>query len=391
MGSIQESEMKIGIVGFGIGGATAAASMVRRGLDVTVFEQASEVREVGAGVATWPNTIRLLKRMGIDERMAEIGCELGDNPIRTPDGTIQHHVYQRTYDGTTGYYFHRAELLKAIASLVPEDRIRLGSRCVRAVTDGQGAELELENGEVHQFDVLIGADGIKSVTINAVTDATPPIYSNLAAYRGLVPNQGDAHLDFGTLWTDRKRYLVAFPVSGGRLINFVGVVPTPGRPDESWFMSGDKADLLGHFGTWDPKVRAIIGGVSETFLWGLYYREPLERIVEGRIALMGDAAHPMLIHAGQGVAMALEDGVALGVLLDGATPENIQARLHAYEQLRLPRATAVQTLSRRNAQFIHEVFPLDDGVPRPDRMSPVEWIVDYDVEAEAEKVLSQLQ
>jgi salicylate hydroxylase len=382
--------MKIGIVGFGIGGATAAASLALRGLDVTIFEQASEVREVGAGVATWPNTIRLLNRMGIADRLAEIGCALGDNPIRSPDGTIRHHVYQHTYDGTTGYYFHRAELLEAIASLVPPECVKLGSRCVRATTDRDGCELELESGEIHQFDILIGADGIKSVTIDAVTQATPPIYSNLAAYRGLVPNEGEARLEFGTLWTDRKNYLVAFPVSGGKLINFVGVVPTPGRPEESWFMSGDKADLVAQFGAWDPKVRAIIDGVSETFLWGLYFREPLEQIVKGRIALMGDAAHPMLIHAGQGVAMALEDGVALGALLDGANSANIDQRLRAYESLRLPRATEVQTLSRRNAQFIHEAFPLDEGVSRPDRMSEVDWIVNYDVEAEAEKLASQI-
>jgi salicylate hydroxylase len=379
--------MKIGIVGFGIGGATAAASMVRRGLDVTVFEQASEVREVGAGVATWPNTIRLLKRMGIAERMAEIGCELGDSPIRSPDGTIQHNVYQDTYDDTKGYYFHRAELLETLASLVPPDRVRLGSRCVRAETFEDGAEIELENGDVHHFDLIIGADGIRSVTIDAVTPATAPIYSNLAAYRGLVPNEGAARLDIGTLWTDRKKYLVAFPVSGGRLINFVGVVPTPGKPEESWFMAGSKADLLEEYKSWDPKVRAIIGEVSETFRWGLYFREPLERIVRGRIALMGDAAHPMLINAGQGVAMALEDGVALGVLLEGATPANIAERLSAYERLRLPRATAVQTLSRRNAQFMHEDFPMDEGVPRPERASEVDWIVNYDVEAEAVKLL----
>ena len=273
---------------------------------------------------------------------------------------------------------------------MPADRVRLGSRCVRARTDSAGAELELENGEVHRFDVLIGADGIKSVTIDAVTDATPPIYSNLAAYRGLVPNEGAGRLDFGTLWTDRRRYFVAFPVSGGRLVNFVGVVPTPGRPEESWFMTGSKADLLEEFKDWAPKIRALIDAVTETFRWGLYFRDPLEQIVHGRIALMGDAAHPMLINAGQGVAMALEDGVALGVLLEGATPANIDERLRAYEQLRLPRVTAVQTLSRRNAQFMHADFPMEEGVTRPDRASQVDWIVNYDVELEAAKRIEEM-
>jgi salicylate hydroxylase len=381
--------LRIGIVGLGIGGAAAAAAMTRRGLDVTLFEQASAVREVGAGIATWPNTVRLLKRLGLGTVLHEIGWPVGNNPIRDPSGRILHYVpSSSSYDDALGYYLHRAELLTAIVSLVEPNRIRLGRRCVSLEQRGEQVSVHLQNGERHTFDVVIGADGIHSVAINAVTASRPPIYSNLAAYRGLVRNEGEDRLDMGTLWTDRKKYFVAFPISRGRLVNFVGVVPTEGLPEESWFMTGSKEALSREYANWDPMLRGIIDKVDETFRWGLYFREPLPRIVRGRIALMGDAAHPMLINAGQGAGQALEDAFALAVLLDGASRETVVERLSLYERLRLGRATAVQQLSRRNAQFMHDAMPLRPGETRPDRMSRVDWIVDYDVEREAEALLT---
>ncbi|HZV05813.1 MAG TPA: FAD-dependent monooxygenase [Gemmataceae bacterium] len=380
--------LKIGIIGLGIGGAAAAAAMTRRGLDVTVFEQAAEIREVGAGIATWPNSVRLLRRLGLGKILHEIGWPVGNNPIRDSSGTILHYVPSASsYDDTLGYYVHRAELLATIISIVEPHRVRLGSRCIGLEQNGWEVSVHLENGERHAFDVVIGADGIHSVAIDAVVVGGPPVYSNLAAYRGLVSNDGNERLEAGTLWTDRKKYFVAFPISGGRLVNFVGVVPTEGLPEESWFKTGSKEALSREYAGWDPVLRRIIDKVGETFRWGLYFRNPLPRIVNGRVALLGDAAHPMLINAGQGAGQALEDGFALAVLLDGATRETVEDRLELYGRLRLGRATEVQQLSLRNAQFMHEAMVLSPGETRPDRMSPVDWIVNYDVEREAEAIL----
>lgn len=379
--------MRIGIVGLGIGGATAAAAMVVRGMDVTIFEQAPEIREVGAGVATWPNTIRLLNRMGIKDALATVGCSNLNYPIRDAAGTIIQPIVVQSYDETEGYYFHRAELLETITSLIPRDRVRLGSRCRSVAQDGDEVIVTLEDGRTEAFDVVIGADGIKSNVIQAVTDAAAPNYSNLAAYRGLVRNEGAARLEHGNMWNNREKYLVAFPVSGGSLINFAAVVPTPTQPDESWFMTGSKADLAAEFAGWDAKLTAILDAVDTTFRWGLYYRHALPHIVRGRVALLGDAGHPMLIHAGQGVGQAMEDGVALAVLLDNAKPDQVEERLRLYEALRLPRASAVQSLSYRNAQFSHAVVPVADGEERPPRAADLQWIFDYDVEREAEALL----
>ena len=381
--------MRIGIAGLGIGGATAGAAMVRRGIDVTIFEQASEIREVGAGIGIWPNTVRSFIRLGLGDKLAEIGCPVGRNAIRDSSGRITHYVPSTAHDDTPGYYLHRAELLQTVASLIPSDRIRLGRHCARIEQRGETVQVFFDDGSTDAFDAVIGADGIRSTTIAAVTEASSPIYSNLAAYRGLVPNDGKERLETASLWTDREKYFIAFPVSGGRLANFVGVVPTEGKPEESWFMSGSKHDLAAEYGTWDPVVRGIIDKVPATFRWGLYFREPLERIVKGRIALLGDAAHPMLINAGQGAGQAIEDGFSLAVLLEGANSETVESRLRMYEALRLPRATEVQSLSRRNAQFMHKAFPLTPGEQRPERMSTMEWIVNFDVEREAAALLAQ--
>jgi salicylate hydroxylase len=380
--------MKIGIVGLGLGGATAAAAMARRGLNFNVFEQVPQIREVGAGVATWPNTVRLMNRLGLADRLSQIGCAAGSNPIRNAAGKVLHHVPPKSYDDTNGYCLHRAELLQCLAALIPPDRIRLNSRCVAVSIVGETVAVTLQDGSCESFDVLIGADGIHSTIAPLVTQEVEPIYSNLAAYRGLVINDPEDRFEEGTLWTDRRKYFVAFPVSGGRLINFVGVVPTPGTPEESWFMEGRTEDLRAEYASWDPAIGRILSRVETTFRWGLYYRNPTPNMVRGRLALMGDAAHPMLINAGQGVGQAIEDGVALAVLLDGARAADVEERLRLYEHMRLPRATAVQDLSRRNAQFMHEVFPLQPGESRPERASPVEWILDYDVEREAERLLA---
>jgi salicylate hydroxylase len=382
--------MRIGIVGLGLGGATAAAALHRYGADVTVFEQAPEIREVGAGIATWPNTIRLLRRLGLEAAMQAIGTRTQNPPVRTAAGDVLHRMSTESYDDTPGYCFHRAELLNTIAALVPANRVKLGRRCIGAREEAHQVELRFDNDTSEVFDVVIAADGIKSTLLGSVVAPSHPKFSNLVAYRGLVPNTPDIALDNGNLWTNRERYLVAFPVSGGTRVNFAGFVPTQDPPEESWFMQGSRSDLAAEFAGWDPVVGRIIAAVTETFRWGVYFREPLPRITSRRIALLGDAAHPMLPHAGQGVGQAIEDAFALGEILRDSKSSEVPDRLAAYEALRLPRATAVQSASRANAEFLHKAFPIAPGATRPERASPTEWIINYDVVSEANRRLDEL-
>ncbi|MTD56552.1 FAD-dependent oxidoreductase [Amycolatopsis pithecellobii] len=384
--------MRIGVLGLGLGGATAAATLSRRGHEVVVFEQAPEIKEVGAGIASWPNSVRLLRRLGISDRLAEIGAVRRQREVLDQHGNWIGDFAGESSDGTPAYFFHRAELLSTISGLVPSDSVRLGRRCEAVEESPTSVRLRFSSGPDEEVDLLVGADGIRSVAQGAVVPPAPPVYSNLVAYRGLVPAEDTDSpiLGRGGVWTNREKYFLAFPVSAGRQINFVGVTPTDGLPDESWFAEADKDDLRREFLDWDPVIMSVIDRVAGTFRWGLYFRSPLPRMVSNRIALLGDAAHPMLIHAGQGAGQAIEDAFALAVLLEGAKPEDVPDRLQEYERLRLPRATQVQLASRRNAQFLHHAFPLADGEQRPTGLFDPSWISEYDAEQEALRVDSKL-
>jgi salicylate hydroxylase len=192
------------------------------------------------------------------------------------------------------------------------------------------------------------------------------------------------------LWTDQESYFVAYPVSSGKRVNFSGFVPANGLPEESWFAQGDRNELIDWFKTWDPLIGRIVSAVDTTFRWGLYYRDPLPHITSRRIALMGDAAHPMLPAAGSGAAQAIEDAFALAELLRDCTAAQVPERLKIYEKLRLPRASKVQGIAIHNAQFMHKTFPVEPGKERPNRSSlEMGPMMNYDVVAEAQKSLKE--
>jgi salicylate hydroxylase len=382
--------MRIAIIGLGLGGSSAAAALLQYGLDVKVFEQAPEIKEVGAGIASSPPTIRLLARLGIEEKLAAIGAPAYGTGARNKAGEVLHELAPRLPPGAKpGYFFHRAELLETIASVIPRDRIKLGQRCVAVREDADRVELKFENGSSESFDLVIGADGIKSVTLGSVVPPAPPKFSNLVAYRGLISND-ELKLTDGYLWTDQESYFVAYPVSSGKRVNFSGFVPTNGLPEESWFAQGDRNELIDWFKTWDPLIGRIVSAVDTTFRWGLYYRDPLPHITSRRIALMGDAAHPMLPAAGSGAAQAIEDAFALAELLRDCTAAQVPERLKIYEKLRLPRASKVQGIAIHNAQFMHKTFPVEPGKERPNRSSlEMGPMMNYDVVAEAQKSLKE--
>lgn len=383
-------KLRIAIVGLGIAGATLAAILTKRGRSVSIFEQTSEIREVGAGIALWPNSVRLLKRLGLEEDLERIGAVRTTSPIYSSSGTLlQELPTVSPVDGTTGYFAHRAELLATLAGIVPGDCVHLSKRCVSVRQNELEVEVSFADGSSESFDVLIAADGIHSTVLPEVAgNVPPPTYSGLAAYRGIVPNAARFGLTTGPLWTDNERYFVAFPMSGGKSVNFVGVVPMPGLPEESWLREGRKEMLRSEFAGWPSQVVSIIEAVNSTFLWGLYFREPLPKIVSGRVALMGDAAHPMLIHAGMGAGQGIEDAFALAVLLENIDPIQVSERLLIYQACRFERATAVQAMTRGNAMFLHRKAFGRADIPPPKGMGDTGWVIEHDAEAVARSALS---
>jgi salicylate hydroxylase len=283
---------------------------------------------------------------------------------------------------------HRAALLEALRELVPRDAIRLGRRCVAAHDDGEEVELRFDAAPPLRTDVLVGADGIHSTIRRAVARPAPPSFSGLAAYRCIVPGAAApalAHRPVFTSWLGPGRHVVHYPVSPGGDVNVIAVVPARDWRTESWVAEGSTAAFAAEFAGWDPRVAQLIEGAPRAFLYALYDREPLERWAAGHIALLGDAAHPMLPFFAQGAGQAIEDAAVLARCLTDGGSGRIAPSLLRYEEARWARASRVQRISRGRSARNH----LADGEEQRRRdaelasADPVErdaWLYGHDAE-----------
>jgi salicylate hydroxylase len=412
---------RIAIVGGGIGGLAAAAFLHRAGLPCTVYEQASELREVGAGVVVAPNAARLLRKLGALDELARraVRLETGWEFRRWQDGTVLSWenldtACEELY-GEHTYAVHRADLLEVIRLAVPAGAVRLGKRVTQvdgtaggagtgstavAPTAGAGdasgrdagdpyrsgpVTLRFAGGESVEADIVIGADGIHSVVRRALAQAVPPTYSGLCAFRALVPAERApefARRPAHVLWLGPDHHLVHYPVSAGRYVNLVAFAPAGGYTTESWTATATVEEFLAEFTGWDTRLTGLIEAAGTPGRWALLDRAPLPRWSEGCVTLLGDAAHPMFPFFAQGAAQAIEDGAVLArCLADGiADPA---AALRAYEAERLPRASRLQEISHARMHVNHlpdgpEQRTRDAGFAGTDPLVANGWIYAYD-------------
>jgi salicylate hydroxylase len=356
------------VVGAGIGGLTAALALRAAGLDVTVYEQADALREVGAGIQLAPNATRLLHRLGLAAARARVGVrpdaiehrrwQDGRVLLRQPLGE----TCERTF-GAPYYHLYRPDLLEVLAGALPAGVVRLGHRCAGIAQDANAVTLTFDGGVTARADVAIGADGIHSTIRSLLLGPESPRFSGSIAYRGLVPAGRLAPLELPRCshgWLGPGRHFVHYYVgAGARLVNFVAIVPAGDWRVESWSATGEVADAVAEFEGWHPTVRAIIGAAERTHRWALYDREPLATWSAGRVTLLGDAAHAMLPFMAQGACQAVEDAVVLAACLSAAEPEAVGGALRRYETIRKPRVWEVQRASYRNATTYH--LPDGDG------------------------------
>jgi salicylate hydroxylase len=378
--------LRAAIVGGGIGGLSAANALLRRGIEVTVFEQARALGEVGAGVFIYPNSLRQLERMGFAEALAAVGAKVGHgSEYCRMDGSVVGPILTTDSSGWNGMYgMHRADLLNVLASALPASAIRTDHRCIGFEQDERIARLHFANGASAEADVVIAADGIQSVLQRHVVAPQLPEYSGVRAYRGLLAREKlpqwreRAH----QVWMGDGKHFMVFPVRSGTLLNYVGFVPTRTETIESWSAPGDRNELAASFQGWDPHVTALLDQVETCFWWGLYDRRPLASWTNGRLALLGDAAHAMLPHLGQGANQAIEDGVALAVLLDNCAHAEVPARLKRYEQLRRVRTDVVQAEARQNGLRYDSRYANLEQRDREIKNAAEfrKWLYDYDVE-----------
>jgi len=344
--------LKVAVCGGGIGGLFAANALIAHGLAVDVYEQAPALGEVGAGVFMTPNSVRHLYRLGLGPAVEKWGARVGAaSRYFRQDGTPIAPVQVTDSSGWNATFgMHRADLVEFLAKSLPAGVVHTGHRCVGYDEQDGAARLTFANGVVAAADAVVAADGIHSELRPYVFPPSRPVFHGTVSYRGIVSldRLPEWPTDAWQMWLGKGKHFLTFPVRAGTLINYVGFVPADQEMKESWSAAGDPDVLRGEFAGWDPRIETVLRQVERTFRWALYDREPLPGWSKGRLTLLGDAAHPMLPHLGQGANQSIEDGMALATILARADRDSAPAALLAYERLRRERVAEVQRGSREN-------------------------------------------
>jgi salicylate hydroxylase len=351
------------IAGGGIGGLTAALALLRRGFDVDVYEQAAELREVGAGLQISANGNRVLHELGVSEALHALACEAAGKEVRLWNtgqtwklfdlGAVSVERYGFPY-----YTVYRPDLLAVLADAVRRekpDAIHLNAKCTGLSQDTDGVTLRFEGGEA-RGDVLVGADGVHSRVRQTLFGADAPQSTGLMAWRGTISMErlpARMRRLVGTNWIGPGAHVVHYPVHRGELMNFVGVVERDDWRVESWTARGTCAECHADFPGWHDDVHLMIANIATPFKWALMGRAPLAEWTVGRATLLGDACHPTLPFLAQGAVMALEDGFILARALaaDADAPETA---LRRYENARKARTARIVQGSAENSRRFHD-------------------------------------
>lgn len=355
--------MRIAIVGAGIGGLTAALALLRRGFDVTVYEQAEELREVGAGLQISANGTRVFAALGIlDTILAQSFCPVGKE-IRLWSTGQTWKLFDLGPQSVERYgapylTIHRNDLHTVLADAVRAirpDAIRLASRCVDVEQGAGGVTLRFAAGPAERYDLAVGADGVHSVIRQKLFGEMAAHFTGIVAWRGVIPmDRLPTHLvrDVGVNWIGPGGHIVNYPIRRGELMNFSSVVENQDWKTESWSSPSTVEACLADYPGWHEDVHAYIRAIPQPFRWALLSRQPLDNWSVGRVTLLGDAAHPMLPFLASGAAMAIEDGFVLARALEAYGDDHAQA-LTAYQQARIPRTTRVVQGASANAGRFH--------------------------------------
>jgi salicylate hydroxylase len=356
--------MRVLVIGGGIGGMATAIALEQAGLDPLVFEAVDELAEIGAGIGMHANAMRVMNQLGAGDHIREHGVRIDSGEWRRLDSGET--IFTQEYAGMAEHYgehyicMHRADLLESLRRRVAPDRVRLGMRLVGVEQHGQGVVARFESGEEAHGDMLVGADGLRSTVRRLLFGEQPARFTGFAAWRGIIPMEamppGFAHTI--VTWPGSGRHGMTYPIRP-TLQTFNGFVPTGEILREEWGPSGDLADLRRSFAGATGEVLRIIDLIGEALITPIYFRDPLPVWGDGRIVLLGDAAHPTPPSAGQGGAMALEDAVTLAACLRRAGgPVGVPAALREYAARRQPRTAGMLAAARINFGMFNEPDPL---------------------------------
>ncbi|KAK0187107.1 FAD/NAD(P)-binding domain-containing protein [Armillaria mellea] len=338
-------KLRVAIIGGGIGGLTCAIALKDcKWLEVDLYESASILTEIGAGITLWHRTWTILKNLGLEKDFLEITDE---KPRDEPGG------------------FHRHDVQKALLkNLPPGVKCHLSHRLLSYSETKDGIQLEFQNGRTALCNLLIAADGIKSIVRAKLMEKLypeidskiiSPIFSGTLAYRGLFPVDelakrwpGHRALKKRMMYCGKNKHVVVYPVSQGRFINvvaFSSVLSDEGKPFDGPFIAeANKDEMMSNFLDWEDEVKCI----DNPTVWAIHALNPLNLYASDRVVLLGDAAHAMTPHLGAGAGLAVEDAYVLGYLLSksAATLESISKVLAAYNKIRQPYGNYILTTAK---------------------------------------------
>jgi salicylate hydroxylase len=355
---------KILVAGAGIGGLTAASFLLQAGHDVELYEQAPQLEEVGAGIQISANAMHALRTLGLEAAITAAGVRPAAYVFRLHDSgeEIQRFALSDEHERLHGAPYtqlHRADfhaLLAEKARSLKPDVVRLNKRVASFEEDAKGVTLHFTDGTSAQGDLLIGADGLKSIVRKQIVGETPANYTGDAAWRITVPTE---RLPAGliqpamTLFLGPGGHAVFYYLRGGRLLNFVGIVETDEVLEESWTVKLPWERLKAEYQGWHPIVHTVIDAADrdQCFRWSLHNRLPIDNWSTARTTLLGDASHATLPYLAQGAVMAIEDGAVLMRAL--AQEASIASALQLYQRNRIPRTSRIVLQSSENRRRFH--------------------------------------
>jgi salicylate hydroxylase len=394
---MEQLDLKIAIIGAGIGGLTLALALREHGIDAQLYEQTDELREVGAAVALSANATRFYERMGLRAAFDAVCAEIPALIYR--DGrsgeVIGQHRGEPSYRqqfGGSYWGIHRADLQAVLSNAVGLERINLSHRLTDLVQHPDRVSLSFANGRHIDADLVIGADGARSMTRRWMLGYDDALYSGCSGFRGVVPaGRMDLLPDPEAIqfWVGPQGHLLHYPIGDKGDQNFLLVERHPSPwPSRDWVTPASEGEQLRLFKDWHPAVVQMITAVPISQRWGLFHRPPLGRWSKGRVTLIGDAAHALVPHHGQGANQSIEDAVVLAAQLAKAGPGRWREAQEAYERLRRGRTRKVQYASISTADVLH----LPDGPEaqartarlraRDSLLHHLDWIHDFDALAQ---------
>jgi 2-polyprenyl-6-methoxyphenol hydroxylase-like FAD-dependent oxidoreductase len=344
------------VIGGGIGGLAAGIALRRAGVDAHVYERTAVLSEVGAGVSLWANALRALSSLGVLEAVRAGGVVDAVGAVQTHEGRTLSRVpldELRQQVGDVCLVAHRAELQSALAEALGPEHITFSAAAATVTGTESEVIARFADGRDARADILVGADGLRSVVRAMMHGADPPTYAGYTAWRAVVPFD-HARLVPGESWGAGARF-GQIPMSGDRVYWFA----TENAPEGSKAEEGERAHLLGLFRGWHAPIEDLLRATDERLILrnDIYDRPVLRTWGRGRVTLLGDAAHPMTPNLGQGACQALEDAVALGESMSNHDDDPANA-LRAYEARRIARVNPIVMQSRRLGVMAQWEHPL---------------------------------